>query len=69
MDKEDYTNRQGECPKCHGYNLDYKAVRYEGSMCYYPYECEDCGQEGQEWYSMEFSGHNVYNEDGDLIGL
>ena len=70
MKKEDYTNRQGECPRCHSYNLEYQAIEIEGDgMCYYPYKCEDCGQEGEEWYSMEFSGHNVYTEDGDMIEL
>ena len=69
MKKEDYKNRQGVCPKCGSYNLDYKAIRFEGQMCYYPYECMDCKQEGEEWYSMEFSGHNIYTEDGELIEL
>lgn len=69
MDKEDYTNRQGECPKCHSGNLDYDAVEFSDNMCYFPYKCEECGQEGEEWYSMVFSGHNIYTEDGDKIEL
>lgn len=48
MSKEDYMNRQGECPKCGGMNLDYQAIKYADEMCYYPYKCEDCGQEGEE---------------------
>lgn len=57
MNKEDYKNEQGCCPK------------YEDSMCCYPYKCEDCGQEGEEWYRLEFVGHNVITEDGDIIEL
>ena len=69
MKKEDYKNEQGACPKCGGFNLDYQAVRVENEMCYYPYKCEDCGQEGEEWYSMDFAGHNVYDEHGECIEL
>ena len=69
MNKEDYKNEQGKCPKCGGFNLDYQVIQYTDSMCYYPYKCEDCGQEGEEWYSMEFAGHNVYDESGECIEL
>lgn len=67
--KTKYTNEQGFCPRCNSGNLDYGAVRLEGEMCYFPYTCEDCGQQGEEWYSMEFSGHNIITEDGDCIEL
>lgn len=69
MDKGNYQNRQGECPKCGSMNLDYQAIKYEDEMCYYPYKCEDCGQEGEEWYRLEFNGHNVITDDGDVIEL
>ena len=69
MNKEDYVNQQGVCPKCQGYNLDYQPIGFTDTMCYYRYKCEDCGQEGEEWYNMEFAGHNVYTEDGDMIEL
>ena len=69
MNKEDYKNEQGVCPKCGGGNLNYQPMKYEDSMCYYPYKCEDCGQEGEEWYRLEFVGHNVITEDGDVIEL
>lgn len=69
MDKEDYTNRQGECPKCHGYNLDYEPIDFSDNSVFFRYKCGDCGQEGEEWYSLEFQGHNVYTEDGDKIEL
>lgn len=69
MNRDDYINRQGECPKCGGYNLDYGAIQYTDEMCYYPYKCKKCGQEGQEWYRLEFQGHNIFTEDGDEIIL
>lgn len=69
MKKEDYKNEQGYCPKCHTLNLDYQPIEYVDGMCYYPYKCEECGQEGEEWYSMVFAGHNVITEDGDVIEL
>lgn len=69
MNKEDYKNEQGCCPKCGGFNLDYQPMKYEDSMCYYTYKCEDCGQVGEEWYRLEFAGHNVITEDGDVIEL
>lgn len=67
--KQDYKNEQGVCPKCGSYSLDYKTAEFTESMLYYPYKCEDCGQEGEEWYSMDFQGHNIYTETGDCIEL
>ena len=70
MNMKDYTNEQGFCPKCHSYNLDYQAMQVEDDMmCYYPYKCEDCGMQGEEWYRLEFQGHNVYDEEGNIIEL
>lgn len=69
MEKDNYTNEQGFCPKCHSYNLDYQAIRYTDELCYYPYKCKKCGQEGEEWYRLEFQGHNVITEDGEVIEL
>lgn len=54
-----YINEEGRCPKCKGMNLVYGTLEIESGMCYYPYTCKDCGQLGEEWYSMEFAGHNV----------
>lgn len=69
MKKEDYTNEQGKCPKCGGEKLEYSTTEYVDNMCYYRYKCEECGQEGEEWYNMEFAGHNVYDENGEMIEL
>lgn len=64
-----YTNKCGVCPKCGKEDLEYGSIKLEGNMCYFPYECKSCGLEGEEWYSMQFTGHNIYNENGDCIEL
>ena len=66
---ENYINEMGKCPRCKGMNLDYGVVQHEESMCYYPYTCEDCGLQGEEWYNMDFAGHNIITENGDNIEL
>ena len=66
---EEYANRQGECPKCHSTRLNYGAIRHFDDASYFPYKCKDCGQEGEEWYDLQFIGHNIYTEDGEVIEL
>lgn len=60
-----YSNKMGYCPKCNENNLEYQSIRLEGEMAYFPYICKNCGQEGEEWYSMEFAGHNIIDEEGN----
>lgn len=36
-------------------------------MCYFPWKCLTCKHEGEEWYSLEFVGHNVIDENGNNI--
>lgn len=69
MNKEDYKNEQGICPKCGGDRLNYQPIRCTDDMCFYAYKCKKCGQCGEEWYRLEFVGHNVITEDGDVIEL
>lgn len=69
IDINELENSMGVCPYCKEQNLDYGAIQLEGEMAYFPYKCYNCGLEGEEWYSMEFTGHNVYNEDSELIEL
>ena len=69
MREEDYTNEQGLCPKCKSGNLDYFSQDTDSDMIWYCYKCKDCGQQGEEWYRLEFQGHNVITEDGDVIEL
>lgn len=52
-------NIQGVCPVCHSDDLDYKAIEFEGDMAYFPYTCHNCNFSGEEWYNMDFNGHNA----------
>ena len=63
-----YINRQNTCPRCKSKKLVYGTLRIEDGMCYFPYTCTECGLRGEEWYLMEFSGHNIYEND-ELIEL
>lgn len=64
------SNNIGKCPFCNNEGtLDYGAVQFEGEMCYFPWQCLECKHEGEEWYSMEFIGHNVIDENGDNIEI
>lgn len=65
----DYVNEKGICPNCKEHSLNYGAIELEGEAVYFPYECKDCGLQGEEWYSLEFLGHNIYNEEGECIEL
>lgn len=65
-----YTNESGVCPRCGGIHLNYGVLEVQDDMmAYYPYTCEDCGLQGEEWYKLEFQGHNIYDENGELIEL
>ena len=50
---------QGSCPCCTSTNLAYDSANIDGENISYPWECQDCGSNGTEWYALEFSGHNV----------
>ena len=59
------SNEVGKCPFCNSYNLDYDCVNNEDNLCYYKWQCLECKHEGEEWYSLNYIGHNVYNNNGD----
>lgn len=59
---------QGSCPCCQSDNLAYSAVEHSEDNLYYPWECQDCGSNGKEWYSVEFTGHNVKENNNVPIG-
>lgn len=66
--KDDLSNRQGECPHCMEVGcLDYDAVQFVDDQCYFPWTCKECGLQGEEWYRLEFNGHNIITEEGDCI--
>lgn len=63
------SNNAGYCPFCGENNLEYGTVVFEGEMCYFPWKCLTCKHEGEEWYSLDFIGHNVIDEIGNNIEL
>lgn len=64
------SNKVGVCPFCnHDGVLDYDCVNNEGEMCYYKWTCTNCKHEGEEWYRLEFIGHNVIDENGDNVEI
>ena len=69
MKKEELTNKQGICPRCGEIIDNYQEIQFEGDMCYFPWHCDNCGLEGEEWYSLEFNGHNIIDENGEEIEL
>ena len=63
------SNDQSICPFCNGKKLNYGSIELHGEMMCYPWTCEDCSHEGEEWYRIEFAGHNVLEEDGTSIEI
>lgn len=63
------SNTVNVCPFCNGENLSYGTIELHGEMMYYPWKCEDCSHEGEEWYDVIFAGHNVIDEDGVSIEI
>lgn len=58
------SNEVGTCPHCGSDDLVYESMVYEGDSLYYPFKCQECDLEGEEWYSLEFQGHNVKTING-----
>lgn len=63
------SNTVNVCPFCNGENLEYGCIQLEGEMMYYPWKCEDCSHEGEEWYDVIFAGHNIIDEDGVSVEI
>ena len=55
----------GKCPKCGKTNLDYCDKDIGINTVVYPFTCPDCGFEGAEVYSVEFS--HFGDKDGKVI--
>ena len=53
------SNKVGECPVCGEQDLDYQELQPEDNMVCYPWHCDNCGAEGNEWYDLTFTGHYV----------
>ena len=60
--KKKYIDEQGVCPFCHKSNLAYGTAEFEDDMLMFPWECNNCGKTGEEWYDLKFIGHDVFIE-------
>lgn len=63
------SNEMGTCPICNGNDLDYGCVEFTNNMIYYPWTCNNCKAEGEEWYNLDFVGHNIIADSGDNIEI
>lgn len=65
------SNEVGVCPFCNEVgNLEYDCFELMNDfMGYYKWTCPSCGHEGEEWYKLEFVGHNVIDEDGNSVEI
>lgn len=62
------SNSQGQCPYCNSNDLDYGAMEPEDDgLVYYPWKCNCCGGEGEEWYELNFIGHN--DDAGNIVDI
>lgn len=62
------SNWQGMCPICNSYSINYGVVVFTDGQCYFPWTCTQCGQTGEEWFDMQFIGHNI-NFDDDCLEI
>jgi hypothetical protein len=51
---------QGYCPSCGVSDLNYDAVNIEGESLCYPFTCNACKFEGEEWYNIEFTSYVTF---------
>ena len=62
------SNKSRVCPFCNKENiLYYNFVNNGDYTCYYKWICFECRHEGEEWYEMSFSGHNIIDENNESI--
>jgi len=61
-------NEQGKCPLCGDEELNYDVSDFVENDVVYPWDCPNCGAEGKEFYTLEFSSHGqVRTKDGTEI--
>ena len=51
------SKNEGTCVNCKSDNINYDTFEYNGSYGYFPTICDDCGQEGREYYNIVFDVH------------
>lgn len=62
-------NEEGVCPACGSdEGLDFDSAEIADGHVKYPWTCEKCQATGDEFYEMNFVGHeNVTDKDGKSI--
>lgn len=64
------SNKSGICPICNSEYLTYSKPEFcDSETIYYPYVCENCKTNGEEYYKIEFIGHNVIDEQGSSVEI
>lgn len=64
------SNEVGVCPFCNEVGLlEYGCMNNDGELTYFKWTCANCKHEGEEWYRLEFIGHNVIDEEGNNIEI
>lgn len=53
--KDVITYKQGQCPYCESYDIDYGSLEVVDECVYYPAICCDCGEDFKEWYTLNYS--------------
>lgn len=53
------SNQLGVCPYCNSQDLKYDTIEFEDGHVYYPCTCRNCKRYFQEWYYLDFVGHNI----------
>lgn len=62
------SNEQGKCPYCNSLELEYGVAEFQhDELVFYPWKCKHCGRTGEEWYELNFIGHN--DDEGNIIEL
>lgn len=46
---------EGKCVKCKGENLEYDGMDIDGECVSYKYTCDDCGDDGVEYYNLQYA--------------
>ena len=61
------SNKQGQCPYCNSNSITYSSMELEDNMVYYPCTCDNCKRYFEEWYELNFTGHNVGSNGQHII--
>lgn len=65
--KAKFEMEDGRCPMCGEWDLSYDANEMLDNIIRYPYNCQVCGFNGAEDYSLTFVGHIAYDDGVQLL--